>query len=88
MLIQTCFEHVWRSMEQRYDGYHIATYGTFLLHEICYFGLCFPGFMIQFIPSLKKYKIQQDVPDSLDQQWKCLQRLLFYHFFVHVCHII
>jgi len=29
------------------------------MFQLLYFGMCFPAFMFQFIPFMKKFKIQQ-----------------------------
>ena len=53
------FEASWNYMTDNYSKFTIATVFSIFLHEAVYFGLCFPGFVAQFLPFMKKFKIQK-----------------------------
>uniref|UniRef100_A0A8C4RAU0 Methylsterol monooxygenase 1 n=1 Tax=Eptatretus burgeri TaxID=7764 RepID=A0A8C4RAU0_EPTBU len=74
----------WTAMLNRYSHFQIATWGSLLIHEVAYFTICLPGFLAQFIPAMRKYKIQQSKTETWQGQWRCLQLLLFSHFFVQL----
>lgn len=67
-------------MLNNYTKFQIATWGSLIVHEALYFFFCLPGFLFQFIPYMKKYKIQKDKPETWENQWKCFKVLLFNHF--------
>lgn len=63
--LQEPFKNAWNSMLNNYTKFQIATWGSLIVHEGIYFLLCMPGFLFQFIPYMKKYKIQKvSVRDS------------------------
>lgn len=70
----------WRYMTANYSQLSIATWISIILHEIVYFGLCLPGFVAQFLPVMRHFKIQQDRPETSADQWKCFKLLMFNHF--------
>lgn len=78
------FEQSWRHMTDNYSKFAIATWGSLLAHEIAYFLISAPGFLFQFIPAMRSYKIQQDKPETWDNQWKCLKLIFFSHFFIQL----
>lgn len=71
-------------MLDNYTKFQIATWGSLVVHELLYFLFCLPGFLFQFIPFMKKYKIQKDKPETFENQWKCFKVLLFNHFFIQL----
>ncbi|ESN93554.1 hypothetical protein HELRODRAFT_180871 [Helobdella robusta] len=79
---QPIFENFWNEMLRKYSKYTIAVYGSLIVHEVVYFGLCLPSFLFQFIPFMRRFKIQKDKPETFENQWKCLKLLLFNHFVV------
>eukprot|EP00118_Oscarella_pearsei_P025821 m.308837 g.308837 ORF g.308837 m.308837 type:complete len:278 (+) comp44951_c0_seq1:69-902(+) len=78
------FESFWRWTTARYTKFQIATVGSLLVHEVLYFGICLPGFLCQFLPLMRKYKIQKGKDENFDQQWKCFKLLMFNHFCVQL----
>jgi methylsterol monooxygenase len=44
-----------------FEPFWAISLGTFILHEIFYFGLYIPYIIVDQIPSLHKYKIQKVV---------------------------
>jgi sterol desaturase/sphingolipid hydroxylase (fatty acid hydroxylase superfamily) len=62
-----------------YDPALVVTLGTFLLHEIGYFGLYIPYLIADRIPSMRKYKIQPDKQNTFSLHWRCFLRLLVLH---------
>ncbi|XP_077996939.1 methylsterol monooxygenase 1-like [Glandiceps talaboti] len=75
-------ENAWKTMDDRYSDFQIATWGSIIVHEVAYFLICAPGFISQFIPAMQKYKIQRDKVESFDGQWKCFRLLMFNHFII------
>lgn len=53
---------------------------TFVLHETFYFGAYLPFFLADFVPALRRYKIQRNKDNTWTVQWKCLRWILFLHF--------
>lgn len=55
-------ESVWGYLIDTYGEFAVATIGTFIFHELVYFGWYLPYFIIDTVPFLKKkflkYKIQ------------------------------
>jgi len=66
-----------------FANYHpmiVVTLGTFILHEVAYFGMFLPYWFIDtYVPSLHKYKIQKDKPNTFEIQWNCFWRVLVLH---------
>ncbi len=42
-----------------YDATMVVTFGTFIIHELAYFGFYVPYFIADFMPSMQQYKIQK-----------------------------
>lgn len=57
---------------------------SFLLHELLYFGRAAPWVVIDSIPALRRYKIQQDKVPSWKDQWDCTKYVLLSHFTVEL----
>ncbi|XP_004414895.1 PREDICTED: methylsterol monooxygenase 1-like [Odobenus rosmarus divergens] len=55
--LQETFKNAWNYMLNNYTKFQIATWGSLIVHEVLYFLFCLPGFLFQFIPYMKKYKI-------------------------------
>lgn len=79
---QSPFASAWIHMTNSFTEFQIATFGSFIYHEVIYFLLCLPGFLFQFIPFMQRYKIQQDKPETSLKQWHCFRVLLFNHIVV------
>lgn len=47
------FAYAWIYMTNNFTKFQIATWGSLLVHEVVYFGLCLPGFLFQFIPFME-----------------------------------
>uniref|UniRef100_A0ABI7X303 Fatty acid hydroxylase domain-containing protein n=3 Tax=Felinae TaxID=338152 RepID=A0ABI7X303_FELCA len=82
--LQEPFKNAWNYMLNNYTKFQIATWGSLIVHEALYFLFCLPGFLFQFIPYMKKYKIQKDKPETWENQWKCFKVLLFNHFCIQL----
>ena len=63
-------------MLNNYTKFQIATWGSLIVHEVLYYLLCLPGFLFQFIPYMKKYKIQK--VSMIDLQWSIVISLVEY----------
>lgn len=57
--LQEPFKNAWNYMLDNYTKFQIATWGSLIVHEALYFLFSLPGFLFQFIPFMKKYKIQK-----------------------------
>lgn len=57
---------------------------SFLLHEVFYFGRCIPWIIVEKIPSLRKYKLQEGKVTSPAEQWRCTKYVLLTHFTVEL----
>ncbi|GAA95707.1 uncharacterized protein L969DRAFT_615736 [Mixia osmundae IAM 14324] len=57
---------------------------SFLLHEVFYFGRCVPWIIVDRIPAMKRYKIQEDKVATPEQQWKCTKYVLWTHFTIEL----
>ena len=42
-----------------FDATLVVTLGTFIIHELAYFGFYVPYFIADFMPSMQQYKIQK-----------------------------
>ncbi|KAL1784849.1 methylsterol monooxygenase 1 [Sigmodon hispidus] len=60
--LQEPFKNAWGYMLDNYTKFQIATRGSLIVHEAIYFLFSLPGFLFQFIPYMKKYKIQKTSP--------------------------
>lgn len=65
--LQEPFKNAWNSMLNNYTKFQIATWGSLIVHEALYFLFCLPGLLFQFIPYMKKYKIQK--VSMMDLPW-------------------
>jgi len=50
-------ELLWKYTDVNYP-FLLGPLGIILVHELSYFGTFLPYFIVDFIPSLRKYKIQ------------------------------
>lgn len=57
--LQEPFKNAWVYMLDNYTKFQIATWGSLIVHETIYFLFSLPGFLFQFIPFMRKYKIQK-----------------------------
>lgn len=58
--------------------------GTFLLHELIYYGIYIPYAIADHIPAMNKYKIQKEKKNTFDIQLHCFFRLCFVHTFTQI----
>ncbi|XP_044152938.1 methylsterol monooxygenase 1-like [Bufo gargarizans] len=82
--LQGPFKNAWTYMLDNYTKFQIATWGSLIVHELIYFLFCLPGFLFQFIPFMQRFKIQQDRPETWEDQWRCFKMLLFNHFCIQL----
>ncbi|KAN0061298.1 C-4 sterol methyl oxidase [Thecaphora frezii] len=57
---------------------------SFVLHEVVYFGRAIPWIIIDRMPSMRKYKLQEEKVATLQQQWECTKSVLLTHFTVEL----
>ncbi|KCV70673.1 hypothetical protein H696_03028 [Fonticula alba] len=77
-------ETLWDNQLDNHNEYLFITAVSFFAHEIFYFGRYLPFYLLDFFPSMKKYKIQADKETTSAQKWKCLKGILFSHIFVQL----
>ncbi|XP_064644357.1 methylsterol monooxygenase 1-like [Lineus longissimus] len=80
--ITSSFGELWTSMNNNYSKFQIATWGSLIVHEFVYFAACLPAFLFQFVPFMRRFKIQDDKPE--DKQMKCFRVLMFNHFCIQM----
>jgi len=81
---QTNLERWWTYFIERNSIAYVTTIGTFLIHEIFYFFVSIPFWIVDFIPSLQKYKLQPEVKNDYNYQKKGWQRVILTHFCVQL----
>merc|ERR1712198_381970 len=82
--LQQSFHQGWQWMLDNYTKFQIATWGSLIVHELVYFVACVPAFLFQFIPFMRRYKIQYERPETFEKQWKCFKLILFNHFCIQL----
>lgn len=82
--LQEPFADAWRYMTNNYSRFQIAVWGSLIVHELLYFGICLPTFICQFIPFARNYKIQSDRPETWEKQWQCFKLLMKNHFLIQL----
>jgi len=75
----TATELLWRYTDVNYPIL-LGPLGIILVHELTYFGTFLPYYIADFIPSLRKYKLQQDKFNDAPTMWRCFKTLMFLHF--------
>jgi len=76
------FENAWDWLLERFTGDDLITWGTLVIHEIFYFGGYLPFLIADFIPALRKYKVQPEKENTWPVYWRCLKYLVIVHFVV------
>eukprot|EP01089_Gocevia_fonbrunei_P022835 TRINITY_DN9388_c0_g1_i1.p1 TRINITY_DN9388_c0_g1~~TRINITY_DN9388_c0_g1_i1.p1 ORF type:complete len:264 (+),score=33.08 TRINITY_DN9388_c0_g1_i1:78-869(+) len=74
----------WKYMFETYPEWVVSAVATFLIHEVFYFGAYLPFLLADHLPSLRKYKIQQNKENDFPLQWRCIKRLLFNHIIIEL----
>ncbi|KAJ1922012.1 C-4 sterol methyl oxidase [Mycoemilia scoparia] len=75
-------EKWWLSLFEGRNEWVVFTIVAFAMHELVYFGRYVPFLICDYIPALRKYKIQQNKENSPEMLKKCLRSLLFCHFVI------
>lgn len=65
-----------------YTEFQVAWIGSFVLHELAYFGAYVPWLIVDAIPWCRRYKVQVTEVNTWARQWYCLKRLLMAHVFI------
>ncbi|KXS16075.1 hypothetical protein M427DRAFT_123004 [Gonapodya prolifera JEL478] len=74
----------WQSLYVGRNEMLVLTIAAFTMHQVTYFLAALPYFLCDFIPSMHKYKIQRNKPNTTENYWKCLRYLLFSQFFIQL----
>ncbi|CAG8595794.1 20960_t:CDS:2 [Cetraspora pellucida] len=78
-------EKAWAAWFNSFENEAIATAMiAFIMHEVVYFGRCVPFWIADFIPFLRKYKLQANKSNTLEEHWQCLKSVLFAHFCIEL----
>eukprot|EP00183_Erythrolobus_madagascarensis_P002212 CAMPEP_0185850162 /NCGR_PEP_ID=MMETSP1354-20130828/4402_1 /TAXON_ID=708628 /ORGANISM="Erythrolobus madagascarensis, Strain CCMP3276" /LENGTH=306 /DNA_ID=CAMNT_0028550805 /DNA_START=417 /DNA_END=1337 /DNA_ORIENTATION=+ len=72
-------EYAWESALERTTPVMLKTVVTFVLHELFYWGCYVPFFVMDQIPSFRKWKIQGDVVNTGVTHWKCAKLIIMNH---------
>ncbi|ETW07627.1 hypothetical protein H310_02097 [Aphanomyces invadans] len=72
-------EPYWQHMITTYSPFTIVSIFTFVLHEALYFTIWVPYLALDFIPYFRKYKIQENKPNTWNETWRCVKHLIFSH---------
>ncbi len=60
---------------------------SFVIHELIYFGRCLPYWVLDQIPAMQKYKLQEKMP-SREEYLKSLKSVLLSHFTIQLPQIV
>ncbi|KAI3647808.1 hypothetical protein MP228_008029 [Amoeboaphelidium protococcarum] len=79
----TWFEQFWLELYKGRDPIVVTTILSFTMHEIAYFCRYLPFMLCDYIPALRKYKIQdrENTPALLS---KCFRTIVIQHLFVQL----
>ncbi|KAJ1798844.1 C-4 sterol methyl oxidase [Coemansia sp. RSA 2399] len=75
-------ERAWLSCFDGHNELLTFTVIVFLIHELAYFGRYLPFMVCDYVPALRKYKIQNNKEVTKEMRWKCLKSLMFSHFVI------
>jgi sterol desaturase/sphingolipid hydroxylase (fatty acid hydroxylase superfamily) len=75
-------EQAWNLLITHVSEENLITWGTLVAHEVFYFGSYIPFLLADFIPALRKYKVQQEKPNTWHSYLRCLKYLVIVHFVV------
>lgn len=76
---QTLIEDCWRVALNYCGEKNITTIGSFIFHEVVYFGLSLLYYLISLVPAMEKYKVQPNKQVSCDMVLKCFKHLALTH---------
>eukprot|EP00922_Rhytidocystis_sp_ex-Travisia-forbesii_P071402 GHVS01106561.1.p1 GENE.GHVS01106561.1~~GHVS01106561.1.p1 ORF type:complete len:367 (+),score=20.39 GHVS01106561.1:116-1102(+) len=88
MTIETTVQQAVTYAVTNYSHLQLATVGTIVMHQIWYWALSLPDFLFQFLPFLRKSKIQQTRECSSRLQWDCFKNVMFNQWLVETPIII
>lgn len=80
----TKIEEFWAYLFTLGNPLLILTAISFFHHEIFYFGRFIPFMICDYVPALRKYKIQSAKDNSMWDYWVCTKALMFSHFVVQL----
>lgn len=69
----------WDHVFANYDESTVMWAGTFVIHEVAYFGFSFLYWVLERIPFFDQWKLQADKPPTPAQYWNCLKKTLVSH---------
>lgn len=75
-------EAVWRLATDTFTDFQLKTIVTFVIHEIFYWGSFFPFYIADSIPYFRRWKVQDDKPNTSEAQMNCTRRVLVNHLFL------
>ncbi|KNC48870.1 C-4 sterol methyl oxidase [Thecamonas trahens ATCC 50062] len=73
---------VWSYCLNNMSEFTFVYIGTFVIHELCYFGCAVPYMIADAIPYFAKYKIEAGSYPSKERLWSVFKTLLFLHVFI------
>lgn len=75
-------ETLWGSVLSTFTERQLKTFGTFVVHEVFYWGSFLPFLVADLIPYFHRWKIQEDKVNTRPLQANCLRRVLLNHLFL------
>jgi sterol desaturase/sphingolipid hydroxylase (fatty acid hydroxylase superfamily) len=72
-------EPYWDALMERHGPWVNSPWGILVVHEVVYFGCWLPYLAAEFLPALRKYKLQPNVVNDAASIWRCMKLLLFLH---------
>jgi len=72
-------DHEWNRIFSVYSPATVMAIGTFIIHETTYFTRFLPFYLCDFVPYLRKFKIQTGKDNEPDLLRKCLKTVIFNH---------
>jgi 4-alpha-methyl-delta7-sterol-4alpha-methyl oxidase len=73
-------EQGWSWLLDNFSEFQLHTLGTFIIHEVCYWGSYVPFLLLDAIPYFRRWKIQRDKVNDASTQWNCILGVLRNHF--------
>ncbi|KAN0034010.1 hypothetical protein ACTFIV_000490 [Dictyostelium citrinum] len=77
-------EPYWFKFVDYYGEEFLLTYGTFIAHQVFYFGCFIPFLIADFIPFFRKYKIQQTKENDWKSQTYCAIKVILTQVFIQL----
>ncbi|KAA8496857.1 Methylsterol monooxygenase 2-2 [Porphyridium purpureum] len=75
-------QEAWGTLVENVPAWQLRSFGTFVLHEMFYWGSYLPFFVMDRTPYFHKWKIQDEKENDLPGQWQCFKAVMLNHMLV------